>query len=457
MNINKVKLYSLVFVIMTNFLLFSPIADTKISEIRENPESSLNEYAINDLTVYREEILNTTIISRFANDSTMELVLRVDVRRVYGEQEEPLEIDDPIIPECGALPNYADDTAYEMVNIDNAFSYLEGHYDLYDPGEGVTVAVVDTGVYPHQSIMYLPDGTTIREIYYLDINFHREWTWVFWPFVGYWTYYLSAQNLLIDSYYDWTTYEDYEYDSTMKVGPYDGKSHGTSTTGALLRMAPYVNLIVVDYKDDSHYEGAYVYALEALNYFHNPDIVSCSWGFPTSIDGLEDAVEDLTDYYTTTIVASSGNDYSSTTLRYPAKYARGINWDVFSVGSVITRDETNEGDRSAFSNGGAQLNVVAPGQWVNVPLEGGGFGDLAGTSFSAPIVAGEFALMFQMWVADRGSSPRSSNLRNYLWPTCDPGGQDTDPDDTSFTWTRSDLYGYGIIDTWEALRYIYIN
>ncbi|MHA1727544.1 MAG: hypothetical protein ACTSWY_02285 [Promethearchaeota archaeon] len=40
---------------------------------------------------------------------------------------------------------------------------------------------------------------------------------------------------------------------------------------------------------------------------------------------------------------------------------------------------------------------------------------------------------------------------NYCWPTCDPGGEDTDPDDTSITLTRSDEYGYGIVDTWEAL------
>jgi hypothetical protein len=320
---------------------------------------------------------------------------------------------------------------------------------MSNPGQGVTAAIVDTGVHAHEDLMYRPDDT-LRTMWYIDINWYYEGWWPFGHYV-FW-----ASNNYIDTENEWTSYSVYEHDSTQMVGVYDGRDHGTGTAGTFLRMAPYVNLIVVDYKDTNQMDFAYQWALELLNSWHDPDIVSCSWGFNSGWTELQNAVDNLVSDGETVMIASAGNNWPYTVI-YPAAYS-----DVMAISAVNTRDELNEGEISDYSAYGSAIDVAAPGTPVYVPIQNDeddnghldDFADRLGTSFSAPLVAGQAAETYQLLSNIRGSDPPSSVVKDFLKYHCDPGGQDTTPDDYSATTSRqNDYYGHGIIDSWETLNF----
>ncbi|NHI90423.1 MAG: hypothetical protein EAX87_12955 [Candidatus Thorarchaeota archaeon] len=408
--------------------------------------SSGNNFLISEFSILGQELTEQTdsmltmgshkVISSFINRSFAEIVIEVD----------PVE-NNNYSAELAAIPGYPDDTAYEMVNVDKSHNWID-KINMPNPGQGVTAAIVDTGVHAHEDLMYRPDGT-LRTMWYIDINWYYEG---FWPF-GHYVY--QAWNFFIDSEDDWTSYSVYEHDSTQMLGVYDGRDHGTGTVGTFLRMAPYVDLIVVDYKDTNQRDFAYEWALGLLNSWHDPDIVSCSWGFNNGWTGLQNAVDNLVSDGETVMIASSGN--YQTSVYYPAKYA-----NVMAIGAVYTRDEPDEGEMTWYSNYGPEIEVVAPGTYVYAPIQNDeddnghldDFGDCEGTSFSAPLVAGEAAMTYQLLSNARGSNPSSSVVKDFLKYHCDPGGQDTDPDDYSWTGERqNDYYGHGIIDSWETLSF----
>ena len=376
------------------------------------------------------------VISSYINSSYAKTVLEVE----SVENTSSIEL-------LGAIPGYSDDIAYEMVNVDKGHNWIDT-LNMPKPGQGVTAAIVDTGVHPHEDLMYKPDGT-LRKMWYIDINYHYEG----WCPFGHLVY--TASNSYIDTEDEWTSYSDYEHDSSQKVGVYDGPGHGTKVVGTFLRMAPYVDLIVVDVKDTTITDFHYQWALELLYAWHDPDIVSCSWGGSYTWTGIQNAVDNLVSDGETVMIASSGNDDSS--VHYPAKYA-----NVMAIGAVYTRDEPDEGEKTSFSNYGPEIEVVAPGRYVYAPIQNDAddnghlddFDNCEGTSYSAPLVAGEAAVTYQLLSNIRGSNPPSSVVKNFIKYHCDPGGQDTTADDYDQTTSRqNDYYGHGIIDSWETLNF----
>lgn len=319
---------------------------------------------------------------------------------------------------------YANDLAYTMVNVPKAHQWLQtnSYFQTDRPGEGVTVAIIDTGITPHPTLMYKPDGT-LRQIWHIDIN-------------GYWyslprSYYDGSYNPNV--YYNFNVHHScistisewtHNYDSSTKqlynpypmlaensdldmyggpktqvVGVGDYYGHGTKVLGAFLRIAPYANFIIVDVEDaildnedkpqyvnsNTLYSDGYYYnrhymdqsilkGLEELTYF-DPDIISCSFGsyeanandieiVQNFISELNSLTEELTTDGTTLIFAASGNDADQMPPHYPSDFDH-----VISVGSINTLDQLNPYVRSIFSNYGPQLEVTAPGCFVFMPKE----------------------------------------------------------------------------------------
>lgn len=81
-------------------------------------------------------------------------------------------------------------------------------------------------------------------------------------------------------------------------------------------------------------------------------------------------------------VISAGNDGTRNSVGIPG-----------CVSSAVTVGATqNEADRiTGFSNMGAMVDVMAPGEFIDSALPGGLFGSKSGTSMAAPHVAGAFA------------------------------------------------------------------
>lgn len=82
-------------------------------------------------------------------------------------------------------------------------------------------------------------------------------------------------------------------------------------------------------------------------------------------------------------VASSGNDSSVTGIHFPSCISSAV-----SVGAT-----TKSNTVASFSNSVAGLSLLATGKSVYSSLPGGTYGDGSGTSFSAPHVAGAWAVL----------------------------------------------------------------
>jgi thermitase len=125
------------------------------------------------------------------------------------------------------------------------------------------------------------------------------------------------------------------------------------------------------------------------------------------------------------LVASSGNAGSSTIL-YPARFHQ-----VIAVGAT---DSNNE--RSAFSNFGDGMELVAPGVAIYSTELGGGYSYRSGTSMAAPFVSGLAAILIGM-----PGNYNASWVRNQLATSAlDLGAPGWDVE-----------YGYGLVQADAAL------
>ncbi len=140
------------------------------------------------------------------------------------------------------------------------------------------------------------------------------------------------------------------------------------------------------------------------------------------------------------LVAATGNDSLPGQLPAPVSYPAAYP-EVIAV-AATTRWE----DRAAYSNGGPQVELAAPGGEASDPVFstslGGGYAMLHGTSIATAHVSGAAALL-------RGYAPQwgAAAVRDALRNTADKVGS------TSYIAGRNDRLGYGRVNVASALRW----
>lgn len=99
-----------------------------------------------------------------------------------------------------------------------------------------------------------------------------------------------------------------------------------------------------------------------------------------------------------TIVCAAGNDGGA--VNYPAAFAETI-----AVGAVDCNGQVCE-----FSSRGREITVAAPGQDITSTWLAGGYATISGTSMAAPFVSGTLAL----WIAARKEGNRTATPAEAL-------------------------------------------
>jgi subtilisin family serine protease len=158
--------------------------------------------------------------------------------------------------------------------------------------------------------------------------------------------------------------------------------HGTLCAGLIAAVAPRAMVMPLRVFDDNGLADIFTIS-KAIRYAvkNGVSVINLSFGISTNSRTVQEAVAAAV-AANVVITASAGNANSSTP-QYPASYA--------SVISVAATDMFDQ--KGSFSNYGSSISVDAPGVNIISTYPGGYYTVVSGTSFSAPIVAGEAALI----------------------------------------------------------------
>jgi subtilisin family serine protease len=205
--------------------------------------------------------------------------------------------------------------------------------------------------------------------------------------------------------------------------PYSAFGHGTMTAGIVHLVAPNASLMPLK-AFNANGTGYASDVLRAIYYAvsHGAKVISMSFDFTSSSQELATAINYAT-MRGVICVASAGNDGKIATV-YPASLPNVI--DVAST--------SNNNMPSAFSNYGAPpVWLSAPGEAVMTTYPFNTYAVGWGTSFSAPLVSGTVALM-----ADQNSllltKQQAAKALSHAQQM--PYSQ----------------YGYGVLDTYQAVK-----
>jgi len=273
-------------------------------------------------------------------------------------------------------------------------------WDLTTGNSNVKIAIIDTGVdYNHNDLA----ANCIEGYDFVDIDF---------------TIY-QAKGYKKDPGEDYRTRDD---------DPMDVNSHGSHCAGiasavtdngvgiagvgwdcSIMPVRGGFSLLYehggVDYRvgalENADIEDAIDYAAD-----NGADVISMSFGGSQPSSAVEAACNRAWGKGVV-LVSSSGNEGRGS-AGYPARYAK-----VIGVGSI-----NKNGVRSEFSNYGAGLDIVAPGEQILSTVPGNSYAKYGGTSMACPHVAGVAGLAISKYPSYSNQHIRGllENTANYIGP-----------------------------------------
>ena len=181
--------------------------------------------------------------------------------------------------------------------------------------------------------------------------------------------------------------------------------HGFAVASIILKVAPKAKLVIAKVLNDKG-EGNPKRTAEGIRYCISKKchIINCSIAGPHDPD-LEDAVNEA---YSKGIivVGATGND-GRNRLLYPASYPNCIGVGACDKDNKLTK----------FSNYNVFMDLIAFGDEVRIPTKKDIIID-RGTSFSAPLVTGELAILRQHFELRYNRPPKCDELKNMLLKKC---------------------------------------
>lgn len=222
--------------------------------------------------------------------------------------------------------------------------------------------------------------------------------------------------------------------------PMDYNGHGTHVAGTIaaaddgfgvVGVAPGASIYALRVLDASGY-GNWSDVIAALEWAvdNGIQVTNHSYGSSGNPGGTVKKAFDNADAAGLLNVAAAGNDGNcggvGDRVDYPARYD-----SVISVGAVDEQDQ-----RPCFSSTGDTLELTAPGVNINSTWPGGAYVSWNGTSMASPHVAGTAALIIASGITDNYS------VRQILIETADDlGDPGLDPQ-----------YGFGLVNAESAVE-----
>lgn len=236
-------------------------------------------------------------------------------------------------------------------------------------GRGIVIAVLDTGIYPHEDLV---------------TPYNRILAW----------------NDLINREY--TPYDDHGH-GTHVAGIIAG--NGQDSDGKYTGMAPEARLVGVKVLDEegrgniSQVIAGIEWCLDYLPAL-NIKVINLSLGAPVQdsfrLDPLCRAAAMA--WHRGVVVCTAGGNEGP---QVSTMYSPAVNPQIITVGNLNDRKIlTPQNGSLNFSKSGASINpvlpdIIAPGTGLTSLKTGGGYGILSGTSMAVPLVSGGIALMLQ--------------------------------------------------------------
>lgn len=244
-------------------------------------------------------------------------------------------------------------------------------------GEGVTVAVIDTGVDINHCDLtdnIFTNESEIQDGLDNDGNGYKD-------------------DIHGWNFSDYTDAENNGNNSVYKNAEED--THGTHIAGiisaglnekGIAGVAPEAKILPVKFMKGD--KGTLFNAIKSIEYAEmmGARIANCSWGIERYSQFLYDAINNSDMLF----VCAAGND-GNNMQEYPC-YPAAYNAD--NIISVAASDEN--GKLAEFSNYGAGTDIAAPGKNIYSTLPENSYGILDGTSMAAPFVSGAAALLLSI-------------------------------------------------------------
>ena len=260
----------------------------------------------------------------------------------------------------------SNETAFDQIKLDEAHALSRKF------GDGVTVAVIDTGV---------------------DLNHNM----------------LSGSLTSSSSWKDYIGNDSYPQEASWG----SAKGHGTAAAGIVLQVAPRAKIMPIRVLD-ANGVGDTDDVILAIDHAvaKGADVINLSAGANVYVAALQ-AMIDYANSQGVYVVASSGNNGRNGQITYPAKSA--TEGDYAKLISVSSVDKDN--NPSSFASHSAALQYFAPGENIRTAYPGNKTAKAKGTSFAAPIVSGALAL-----AKSEVSSSYHNRLNKYLKTSTDAIG-----------------------------------